>query len=237
MVKIVCAHILALPLLAIGIAGSSHAALVQWAGSTQPSLTGISGPPDGAIVAGLPATITSFQPAVSYPGLATLLGVSQATLARADAIAFEFNGGSPAPSGGWESSRWRFTDGVHSLTVDFIELVGAPVPAEVVGNGSVSAAAYNLFFNVQTPRSDTVMSYLLFDLPDAIDIDSSAFSIMLTSGAAAGLPGAGTPDPDAIGLLRHVPEPGTITLMLAGLCLWWGTRKLRVTSEPKYGRG
>lgn len=228
MIKIICAHILAWPLLAFGLSASSHAALVQWTGSTLSSLSGINGPPDGAIVAGLPATITSFQPGISYPGLSMLLGISPATLARADVIGFEFNGGSPAPSGGWVSSRWRFTDGVDSLTVDFSELVGASVPAEVVGNGSVSAATYNLFFNVQTPRSDTVMSYLLFDLPDFIDLDSPTFSITLTSGAAAGLPGQGTPDPDAIGLLRQVPEPGTISMVLAGLCVWGGTRKRRV---------
>ena len=146
-------------------------------------------------------------------------------------IGFEFNGGSPAPSGGWESSRWRFTDGVHSLTVDFSELVGASVPAAVVGNGSLSAAAYNLFFSVQTPRSDTVMSYLLFDLPDTIDLDSPTFAITVASGQSVGLPGEGTPDPDAIGIVRHVPEPGTISMVLAGLWFWRITRKRRITSN------
>jgi hypothetical protein len=135
-----------------------------------------------------------------YPGLAAFLGVSESTLARADIIAFEDNGFMTAPSGGWESSHWVFSDGTSSFAVDFNEFT---VPATsipgVVANGSVSGASYKAFFGITPPFPQTVASYLLFDLPPTINTASPDFSVRVSSGLPG--EGEGTPDPDAIGIL------------------------------------
>ena len=134
-----------------------------------------------------------------HPGLAAFLGVSESTLARADIIAFEDNGFAPAPSGGWESSHWVFSDGTSTFAVDFNETT---VPATsipgVVANGSVSGASYTDFFGIP-PFPSTVASYLLFDLPPTLNTASPDFSVRVSSGLPG--EGEGTPDPDAIGIL------------------------------------
>jgi hypothetical protein len=135
-----------------------------------------------------------------HPGLAALLGVSESTLARADIIAFEDNGFAPAPSGGFESSHWVFSDGVSSFAVDFNEnTVPATSIPGVVANGSVSGASYKAFFGITPPFPQTVVSYLLFDLPPTINTASSAFSVRVTGGLPG--EGEGAPDVDAIGIL------------------------------------
>jgi hypothetical protein len=134
-----------------------------------------------------------------HPGLAAFLGVSESDLARADIIAFEDNGFAPAPSGGWESSHWAFSDVTSSFAIDFDEFT---VPATsipgVVANGSVSGASYAAYFGVP-PLPSTVVSYLLFDLPPTINTASPAFSVKVSGGFP--IEGEGTPDVDAIGIL------------------------------------
>lgn len=134
-----------------------------------------------------------------YPDLSNLLGVPAKVLVKADVIAFEFNGGSPGPSGGWESSHWTFSDGKSELSVAFDESAKATRPAAVVANGSCSVARYSEFFGF-TPTADlgTVVSYILFALPPKMNMGSPEFTIQLAGGGE--LPGEGTPDPDAIGI-------------------------------------
>jgi hypothetical protein len=135
-----------------------------------------------------------------HPGLAAFLGVSESTLARADIIAFEDNGFLPAPSGGFESSHWVFSDETSSFAVDFNEnTVPATSIPGVVANGSVSGASYKAYFGITPPFPQTVASYLLFDLPPTINTASPAFSVTVSSGLPG--EGEGTPDPDAIGIL------------------------------------
>ena len=134
-----------------------------------------------------------------HPDLSKLLGVSAKVLGKADVIAFEFNGGSPGPSGGWESSNWTFRDGKIEMSVAFDESAKATRPPEVVANGSCSVARYSEFFGfTATPDLGAIVSYILFALPPKMDMGSPEFTIQLAGGGA--LPGEGTPDPDAIGI-------------------------------------
>jgi hypothetical protein len=142
-------------------------------------------------------------------------------LESADIIAFELNGGSPAPSGGWESCDWEFADGNSLLTVKWSEatvngaFLGEPVPRNprVIANGSISGAAYGKYFGIPTssiiryqpdlaPES-IVVSFLLIRVRDELNVLSPAFS--LTIRGVVPHPGSeeATPDPDAFGVLLH----------------------------------
>jgi hypothetical protein len=140
-----------------------------------------------------------------YTGLARLLGIPEALLARADVIAFEGNGGGGAGvDGGWESSDWTFTDGIHTRRVRFNEEVGASPRAgsdpSVIATGSIESSAYSAFFGMCSPDLDSPkISYILFDLHSTgpvIDTSRVEFSVTLGNGKG----GEGTPDPDAIGV-------------------------------------
>lgn len=216
----------------------SYAVPIRWASGGTPVGSSAFGEPDGA--SGLESStslgITGFDAAIDYFGLAAFLGIPAATLAHADLIAFESNGGSPAQSGGWESSRWLFSDGATSFTVDFSELVGAFVLPAVIANGSVTGSAYDAYFGLATGSASPVMSFLLFDLPDSLDSTSPVFSVSMVGGAAVGLPGEGTPDPDAIGLIprSQIPEPSSIWLAAIGAAVGVLTKKRRKRSARQF---
>lgn len=198
----------AIPLLAAGLtlagaiptwAQAVHP--IRWAGFSDRG-AGLVGPPDEVSV-GLPAgtdvTVAKFDCGTLYVNLAAFLGVPAATLAAADVIAFEGNGGHPGESGGWESNKWFFTDGADSLTV-VLDAVAATTdpPGVVLANGSVTGAAYRSYFG-STSSGQTVFSFMLFDLPPGIDVDSPSFRATV----AAYPSGEGTPDPDAIGVIAQ----------------------------------
>ena len=192
--------------------------VILWAGKVLDSDGGhpdlVLGPPDGrSNMLGL-MTMGNFQGGF-HPDLLPLLNgsrggdvVTASTLARADVIAFELNGGGPASSGGWESSRWVFSDGGSSVvTVDWDETAGAIRPREVIANGSTDQSNYVSFFGIAWPPEvvSPVISYILFDLPPTFDISSPTLKIRV-SGWADGKHGEGTPDPDAIGILACQPQ-------------------------------
>jgi hypothetical protein len=160
------------------------------------------GPPGGGIVTVAPgqaATVSRFACAGLYAGLAELLGVSGETLRGADVVAFEANGGSPGESGGWESSRWTFSDGQSSVTVTVDALANTvDPPGAVLANASITSGAYTRFFGL-TPVDGQVISFLLIDVPAGIDVDSRRFEASVEGYAS----GEGTPDPEAIGLISH----------------------------------
>lgn len=141
-----------------------------------------------------------------YPGLAALLGISEATLAEADVIAFDLNAGSPGESGGFESSRWVFSDGINPpQTIDFDATRDWRIISGVVANGTISLGSaaesdrnYSRFFGITTGTGGYV-SYVLFDLPSSINPTSSTFSVKVGSLTGAG---EGTPDVDTIGVLN-----------------------------------
>lgn len=146
------------------------------------------------------AAVADFDCGTGYANLAGLLGVGADVLARADVIAFELNGGSPGESGGWESAEWRVRDRGRSLRVVWDAVAGASdPPGAVVGNGSLTAVAYRAYFGITTPAADTVVSYLLLDLPPGFDVEARGLRISVRGFAS----GEGTPDPDAIGVISR----------------------------------
>lgn len=143
----------------------------------------------------------------AYPGLAALLGVSDAALAKADVIAFELNGGGAGESGGFESSRWFFSDGTNppqfidfDATRDWRTIPGVIQTGTISGSSprEVSGRNYSRFFGV-APEIDVYVSYILFDLTPAINTASPSFSVKVSSFAKAG---EGSPDVDAVGVLN-----------------------------------
>lgn len=196
-----------------------EAQLVFWGGRVVNS-DGVASPermtgaPDGQLN-GLGATgqfvnLGSFSRGSVYQGMPAMLGVPANVFRRANFIAFESNGGSPAPSGGWESSSWVFSDGTNSLTVSFNELTGTATPSILVANGSISGTDYRNFFGISSSVDVApVISYILFRIPFSIDVSSPNFTAEVRP-----LPGMGegTPDPDAAGVLGvrvdlSSPEP------------------------------
>jgi hypothetical protein len=205
--------------------------VILWAGSIGASSGGghphlMLGEPDANCYSfgpGMSATLTDFRGRF-YTGLSALLGtvthgdvVIPATLATADLIAFEGNGGSPAPSGGWESCDWYFSDSVNPpLSVLWDEAVGAARDPHILANGSISGAAYSAFFGFPTTTflswgirpedlrpEAIVVSFLLFRLRPEIDTASPFFKLRV-SGTSLPIKERvreGSPDPDAIGIL------------------------------------
>ncbi len=157
-------------------------------------------------------TIGNFQGGF-YPDLLPLLNgskggdvVTAEMLARTHIIAFELNGGHTPLAGGWESSRWVFSDEVNTISVDWDErtgtgTLGAPAsyPSEVVATGSIDSSNYASFFKIPAFES-AIVSYILFELPPILDITSSNFTVRV-SGWNDGQHGEGSPDPNAIGIL------------------------------------
>lgn len=136
--------------------------------------------------------------------LAGFLGVPASDVTSADVLAFEGNGGHPAPGGGWESSTWFFNDLKQSYAETFDENLAHGTifsgRRAVFKTGTVTGAAFNRFFGVT--GGNPAMSWMLIRLPADIDtqpLDPVRFSVRV-SGA---LRGEGSPDPDAIGIIRH----------------------------------
>lgn len=167
-------------------------------------------------------TYGQWQAGIGYDGLADLLGaatfgdaVTPELLARANVIAFEQNGTSPALSGGWESCVWDFTDSHGTLTVAWSEATvdarpgGIPVPRDshVVANGSISGAAYAAYFGIPQFKvsGQQVISFLLFAMDGAVDPADPALQITLRGSEQSATDPGSTPDPDAIGVLRAAP--------------------------------
>ncbi len=144
--------------------------------------------------------VRNFSNDVSYGGgLETAMGLAPGELANWDVIAFEDNGGSAASGGGWESSIWFFTDQRNAAAGAFNEATGAANGSGggvAFRTGSLSGAIYNSLFG--SSSSSAVVSWILVNAPDEIDTHSPTFSVWV-SGA---LLGEGSPDPDAIGLMR-----------------------------------
>ena len=215
----------------VGCSTAIRAQDIRWGGAVTPGGSereNILHAPDHRYTAvDPPLTVSSFVPGargvlntregvnpstMHYSGLARLLGVSDALLARADVIAFEGNGGHGAGiDNGWESSDWSFTDGINTRRVRFNELVGAsPHPGSdptVIATGSISSSAYSSFFGMCSKDHDSpVISYRLFDLHStapALVTSRREFSVTLANGTG----GEGSPDPDAIGVFVACRTP------------------------------
>ena len=186
----------------------------------------IVGAPDGLLSVN-PWNAAKFDNLVSYPALAATMGLSEADLGTYDVLAWEANGGSPAASGGWESARWDFSAAGASVSTVFNELTGTgSTPGVDFKTGSITAAQYASLFGASRANS-TVWSWLLVRLPGAVNADDASFLVHFAGvGGGVGL-GEGTPDPDAIGVIHAIPEPGTVVLVCAGLAGLAGRRYWR----------
>jgi len=183
---------------------------------------------EGGFYSGLPALLDGQiggPPLPGYPDRATSVvtavgrPVTAADLSRASVIAFELNGGHAAASGGWESCKWVFEDGVRPpVTVIWDERAWATRPPEVTGNGSTDGDRYSEFFRIVPPVTSgrfpaLVVSYILFSLP-TLDVSSPGFKVTV-AGYLTGGEGAppqspkfseSAPDPDAIGIIACSKE-------------------------------
>lgn len=208
--------------------------LLGAATSDDPSTTSddpntVLGPPDDQFPAlgDLPAPPTfyvwvrDFRPPRTYSKFAEFLGVTDEELTGADVIAFEGNGCQAAfGGGGWESSIWFFSDLTRSYAETFNEESGLGTITTgrraVFKTGSVFSDAYGSFFGVSVglcklpdrPPTPSVLSWLLINVPDDINVHSPNFSVWFGgTGTGLGLGfGSGGPDPDAIGLIGKAPQ-------------------------------
>lgn len=175
--------------------------VIRWPTST--SHAELRGAPDNRFVGVSPywgAWAAKFGCGVPYANLAALLRVPVATLAAADVISFEGNAGHPGESGGWESSKWSFSDASASITVVYDAVAGTSMPAgAVLASGSLGSTEYETYFGLPITTPPTVVSYILFDLPAGLDTRDPAFRV-----AVQGYPsGEGSPDPDTIGVFAR----------------------------------
>lgn len=205
------------------LVASADAQVIRWAGDVDVARVGVLHAPDNRWVPlDPPVTVRSFGPGMRYSGLATLLGVSEADLARADVIAFEGNGGGGAGvEVGWESVTMTFTDGATTYTAHFNERVGHTSDPVVIATGSIRGPdgtydtgwmAYNEFFGMCPSEypNNKVVSYILIDLDavsPTVNAASPSFSIRMENGYRADRSyGEGTPDPDSVGVFSACPK-------------------------------
>ena len=149
----------------------------------------------------------------NYSGLAAFLGISPTMFGANQILAFEGNGGS-GPVGGWESSRWEFTDGTNSIFTNFDETQVNGGSSLVLASGNLAAGVYTSYFGL--PASNDVYSFVLFQVP--FSFNPAGLNVGIQNGNGLSLPGEGTPDPDAIGAIV-VPEPTSFLGLGAGLLL------------------
>jgi hypothetical protein len=173
------------------------------------------GPPDGRDVVIGAVKVSRFRGHFHGDLLALLttaefahpVPVDAGLLANGDVIGFELQNVGARPSadwsGGWESSLWLFDDGSRSVTVDWDAAASTPVPPEVKATGSIRMSAYSTFFGFPMPGKNVLVSYILFELPESLDLKSSRFSIKVSHIRHRPTDEA-TADADAIGLLACV---------------------------------
>ncbi len=224
--------------LVLSAAGASaQSVAIDWAGSSSAAGTAsILNAPDGAVVTlgtgGTTLAAFGGQTSHSLGGLAALLGINASLLGPNQVIGFEYNGGGAPAGGAWESSVWTFNDGSNTRTAMFDELTGLLDPGSspdvlLVASGtfaSSGAGGYSAFFGFAPSLPDSRVSFVIFQLLTSIDATNPAFNIHVAGASIAGH--QGTPDPDAIGVIRSVPTPGAAALMgLGGLAVAGGRRR------------
>lgn len=213
----------------LGAAGyaTAQSTQIDWAStvvsSTAADASLALGRPDGVTMAGNQVgtgthTFGGFGSGdnISYNSgaLASLLGVSPATLARADFLVFERNG---TPGVTFESCTWTFGDGTSQLVVP--HTFGGSAAGPILALGNVSDSAYASFFGATVPAGGD-WPYMLIDIDGFSAVNPSAGGFQVTLSTPGG--SNGTPEPDALGRITPVPEPSTWAMMLSGLMfvLW-----------------
>jgi hypothetical protein len=165
----------------------------------------------------------------TYSTLEDDLGLPKGELSHWDLIAFEVQSRQSQPSsGGWESSIWFVTDMVHAAAGPFPSGNASSPPLLSFKTGPLTPDAYQGIFKksfkgfskVFTPGSAPSLcssspkcsnsptrccapgsiAWILVRIPREIDTTSPLFRVYV-SGASIGK--QGSPDPDAIGVIRH----------------------------------
>jgi hypothetical protein len=128
------------------------------------------GAPDSVTVSGT-VLASQFNQTVTYTTLAAALGLAEGQLLGYELIAWEANGGSPAPAGGFESSSWMFQTALGGISTMFNGVDSSSLNPDVgLQTGSISGAAYNALFGTSVP-AQSVWSYLLVNLPAYLGVD------------------------------------------------------------------
>lgn len=128
--------------------------------------------------------------------LAALLGIDQPTLKRGNFIVFEHNG---SPNTQFESSRWHFRNFLTGKEIEVRHSFQQPAVSEhLVAYGSLKVADYKSFFSISKGWSTGAIPFLLFSVPEDVLSDSMQVDIYSDEPTAEG-----TPDPEALGILRH----------------------------------
>lgn len=188
----------------VPLSPSLSSSSVQWSGQIDSAVTvkdktHATGKPDGKIAGlGSPnstARFSNFTVVVDYDLnlFAKFLGVSSTLLKNADFIAFEYNG---SPGTSFESSTWLFDGGERTITVHH-DFKKSKTTKHLIHWGNVIPRKYAKFFNVPN-RGSGCYAFLLFDLHGEIETDASKLKVTLSSRST----GPGTPDPDAVGIVR-----------------------------------
>ncbi|MDO8749323.1 MAG: PEP-CTERM sorting domain-containing protein [Candidatus Omnitrophota bacterium] len=206
--------------LLIGMVNSAEAVTIDWASivsdSNFPSAASALSKPDGVHASfydtsrlPLHTTYSGFgeSDSVDYStlGFATLLGVSEAALTKADFFTAEVNGG--RISSIYENGLWEFNDGSNYLSVNFDSANPGDSEA-VIAYGSINIDNYANFFGFANPITyEHNWAFLLFDVDgnSNVNVASSNFSVRLTA-ANTGV-GPADPDPDVMGRIKSIPNP------------------------------
>jgi hypothetical protein len=224
----------------IASGGESRAGFVTigWAGVASPgtnppvSLDKILGAPDGRLARfdgdnPVEATVSGFSTTAMYDesDLATLLGVSLATLQQAEVITFDLNG----LEHDIESATWTFS--ANGLTEVFH--TGSAGPNTPIATGMIAAADYTGFFSTGALESP-FPSFALFTL-QSVDSTSADFAVRIS---AVGVD-PHSPDLDSVGVIRSsasaVPEPSSFTICGLGILGCIGARWRRRHRDARRG--
>ena len=146
-------------------------------------------------------------------GFSDLLGVSENILYESDFISIEHNGGS-IPNNIFESSNWKFTDGINELNFDH-SFYFPSISPPIVGLGIIDNNTYADFFGIPNYFGDNGnMAYILVDIDgySNVDINSDQFKVVLKAYGE----NPNSPDPDIMGRISAVPEPITMLLFAFG---------------------
>ncbi len=206
-------RLLLILLLLASFSSLASAVTINWSTvqtSTSVTLpTNALGAPDGKSASLSPSgllTASQFLQSVNYSDTVLANALNLASLPIFNVIVLEFNG---TPGQGWEGSQFTFTDGGPVVTMQINSGATVGIPNFVVAAGAISLSNYlGVFGTAATGAAD--IPYLLLNVP-GVNVGLASFQVSINGF------GGTTPDPDAIGIVQGVPEPGSALLVVSAL--------------------